>query len=368
MRVIRTMLVAGLLCLAAVAAGCGSDDDSSTSTSASTSGGGGAPETEKISLVQPVPGESSFFYPYLVGRELGFFEEEGIEVEYLSASEKLPLPAFVSNGDADVGLAGADETLQTMAQGGDFKVVYDEFRTAADVLSVPADSDIQDASQLEGKTVAAAGEDDKVVLRTALEIAGVDPGSVKIVSLGRAGPTTADALKSGEVDAYASGISDAAVVETVGGIELRNILPPEIADRPAASVIVTPEKLEERRDAITRFMRAWAKATYVGTANREAVKQIGCKAVPQECGNEAISEKMLDISIEARDPSPDPYGTLREEPWVNTQDQLIAAGEYEDEVDVPSIMDPSLLEDVNTFDKKDAEAAAAAWLKENGGK
>lgn len=364
MRVIRTTLVAGLLCLATFAAACGSDDKSTGGEGSS----GGSTKVEKISLVQPVPGESSFFYPYLVGRELGFFEEEKIEVEYLSASEKLPLPAFVANGDADVGAAGADEALQAISKGADFKVVYDEFRQAADVLSVPADSDIQDASGLAGKTIAAAGEDDRVLLRTALDVAGVDESSVKIVSLGRAGPTTAEALKSGKVDAYASGVSDAAVVEAVGDIELRNILPEEIADRPASSFIVTPEKLEQREDALVRFMRAWAKASYVGLENPEVAKAVGCKAVPTECENEAVFEKILEITLDARDPEGEPFASLRPQAWEDTQEQLIAAGEYENEVDIPSILDDSLVSQINEFDKEQALATAEDWLEQNQGK
>lgn len=366
MRVMRTALVAGVLSLATFVSACGSDDEEPASQ------GGGettAQETkmEKISLVQPVPGESSFFYPYLVGRELGFFEEEKIEVEYLSASEKLPLPAFVANGDADVGAAGADEALQAISQGGDFKVVYDEFRQAADVLSVPADSPIQDATELEGKTVAAAGEDDRVLLRTALDVAGVDEKSVKIVSLGRAGPTTAEALKSGKVDAYASGVSDAAVVEAVGDIELRNILPEEIVDRPASSFIVTPEKLEEREDALVRFMRAWAKASYVGLENPEVAKAVGCKAVPTECENEEVFDKIIEITLDARDPEGEPFASLRPQAWEDTQDQLIAAGEYENEVDIPSILDDSLVSQINEFDKEEAMVTAEEWLEQNQG-
>lgn len=364
MRVRRTKVTVGVMCLAMFAAACGSDEEESAAPSG---GGTESAKVETISLVQPVPGESSFFYPYLVGRELGFFEDEKIEVKYLSASEKLPLPAFVANGDADVGAAGADEALQAISRGGKFKVYYDEFRTAADVLSVVEDSDIQDASELEGKTIAAAGEDDRVLLRTALDVAGVDEGSVKIVSLGRAGPTTAEALKSGKVDAYASGISDAAVVQAVGDVKLRNILPEEITDRPASSFIVMPEQLEKRRDAIVRFMRAWAMASYVGQVNPEVVKAIGCKAVPAECENEEIFGTILDLSITARDPEGEPYGSLRPQAWEDTQDQLMKAGEYDNAVDVPSILDDALIAEVNEFDKAAVEQAATEYLEQNPG-
>jgi NitT/TauT family transport system substrate-binding protein len=363
MRLIRTLLVAGVFGLATFAAGCG-DDEEPTASGGGSEGGG---EVEKISIVQPVPGESTFFYPHLVAKELGFYEDENIEVEYLSASEKLPLPAFVSNGDADVGAAGADEALQAVSKGANFQIVYDEYIKAADVLSVPADSEIQDASQLEGKTIAAAGEDDRVLLRTALSIVGVPVDSVRIVSLGRAGPTTADALKTGKVDAYASGVSDAAVVSAVGGIELRDILPEDIRDRPAASMMITPQSLEERRDAMVRFMRAWAMGAHVGVTNPEAAGEIGCKLVPTECENRAVFDEIVEIATSARDTEGEPYGTLHPDAWERTQEQLMEAGEYENAVDIDSLMNDELIEEINEFDQAEVEKAAQDWLDQNKG-
>lgn len=358
---LRLMLVMALGAVAAVFVACGSDDEESSDTDSGSSGG-----VETISMVQPIPGDGSvFFYPFLVGEELGFYEDEGVEVEYQSAGSDLPLPAFVANGDADIALAGSDETLAAVSQGGDLRNVYDDYRAAADVISVLDDSDIQDVSGLEGATVGVAGQDDRVVTETALDIAGVDPSSVQIVTIGEGGPTTAQAITGGRVDAYAAGISDKAITETLGDITLRDILPEEIRDRPAASMVVAPETIESRRDALVGFLRAWAMATYAAEVNPEVVAAISRERVPQEWENEDIAQSILDFSIVAQDPGEELYGSQRLDAWETTQDQLIAVGEYTEPVDIETLLDDALLEEVNDFDRAAVEKAVEDWAAQN---
>lgn len=350
--------IAALAAIAGLVLGaCGGDEDGEPA--------GDEAEATEISFVQPVPGgESTFFYPIFVGQELGYFEEEGVSVTSEPASEQIPITGFVQNGNVDVGSTGDEEILPGAAEGGEYKVVYDYYTKTGEALSVPADSDIESVADLEGATVGLAAQDDRTFARAALEAGGIDPESVDTPTVGRGGPPIAEALRSGRIDAYSSGISDFAIVEGAG-IELRNITPEELADRPPASFLVLPSTIDERGDALAGFMRAWSKAAYVGFVDPEVVEAIGREAVPGDWENEDVGEAILDVTLESTEPQGDTFGEIRPELWENSQQQLLDAGVIEEPVDLETLLDDQFIEEANDWDRSEVEADVEQWVEDH---
>ncbi len=365
MKVLRGVLLAAVLALvAATVAACGGDDGGGGSPPAPPqSGGQGGVATVK--LLQPVPyGENSFFYPSYVGKELGYFEQEGIKVEIQTASRDLPIPAFVANGDTDIGAAGADETLQGAAQGGKYKVIYDYYTRSGDTVSVPADSDISDLKQLEGKTLGLASQDDRVFAQTALKVAGADPNNVKFATVGSAGPTVVSSLKSGKIAGYASGVSEAAIVEA--SFPLKSVLPEGVIGRPAASFLVRQELLDKQPDVLERFLRAWAKATYAGIANPEAVEQLARQKIKSEFENPRVGQEIVETAIESQTPEGDgPFGQIREEAWGAAQQQLKDAGVLQGQADLGTLFETRFIDAANNWDRAQVEQDIEKWAQEN---
>lgn len=367
MKVLRAIVLAAVFALAAATvAACGGDDDGGGGGSADENGG--QQKTATVKLLQPVPyGENSFFYPSYVGEELGYFEEENIKVEIQTASRDLPIPAFVANGDTDIGAAGADETLTGAAQGGKYKVIYDYYTRAGDTISVPADSDINDLKQLEGKTLGLASQDDRVFAETALEVAGVDTGKVNFATVGSAGPTVVSRLQSGKVDAYASGISEAAIVEA--SLPLRTVLPEGVIGRPSASFLVRPDLIDKQPDVVERFLRAWAKATHAGISNPEAVEAMARERIDSEFKNERVGQEIIETAIEGQTPEGDArYGEIREDAWREAQDQLTKADVLKGDVDLGQLFETRFIEAANDWDRGEVEQDINDWLEENGKK
>jgi NitT/TauT family transport system substrate-binding protein len=354
--VILSVLVAVALGLSA----CGDDDDDDGG-----SAGGGSGSTEEISFVQPVPGsQTTFFYQFFVGQELGYFEEEGIRLTAKPASDQIPITGFVQNGNVDVGATGDEEVLPAAAQGGGFKVVYDAYNRTGEAISAPVDSDIRTVADLEGKTVGLAAQDDRTFLQEALSTAGVDPGSVQTPTVGRGGPPVAEALESGRIDAYASGISYFAIVQGVGA-ELRNITPEELLDRRSASFVVSTDIIEEREDALAGFMRAWAKASYVGEVNRDVVAAIARQEVPTEWKSEEVGNAILDVVLESTAPEGDTFGQLGHESWEKSQQNLLDAGVYDNAVDLDTLLDDRFIERANDWDRAEVEADVEQWANDH---
>src|SRR5919112_144156 len=84
-----------------------------------------------------VPNENTtVFFPMIVARELGFFEDEGLNVNMLSSATTVPYVAFLSNRQADVAMLDAPQTLQAANAGLPISVVYEANQYAPEVVAV----------------------------------------------------------------------------------------------------------------------------------------------------------------------------------------------------------------------------------------
>lgn len=126
----------------------------------STQGGGGeatatAPLPEFTVGLTYIPDIQ--FAPFYVAAELGYFEEEGLDVTLRHHGASESLFGALSAGEEDVVNAGADEMLQAYAAGVPvvtFGVMYQEYPV---VLIVPEESGIQDLADLAGHSVGLPG-------------------------------------------------------------------------------------------------------------------------------------------------------------------------------------------------------------------
>jgi hypothetical protein len=122
---------------------------------------------------------------------------------------------------------------------------------------------------------------------------------------------------------------------------------------------------EQVRDRIVRFLRAWAKSTYVGMVNPDAVFEMGKNAVPEETANEEFARAFLDLAIELQTPPGDRFGVNSTEAWTTIQGILVAGEVIPREVPPDQFIDESILDEVNDWDRDEVEADVEAWLEEN---
>jgi NitT/TauT family transport system substrate-binding protein len=335
----------------AVGVGCGDDDDDGGG------GGGDGGGTEEVVYNLPTP-ESTLFYPPLVAEELGFFEEEGVSPDLAPAAEEIAATAFLDNGDADLAFADVDEVILAREKGGEHEVIFSPQHTNTAGIVVPADSDIQDFSDVTGKTIGLESEESTRLVDAMLDTAGISKDDVDTAVVGTSGPLIAKSFEDGEIDAYVGNASDFTALGA-NGVELRNITPDDVGRIDGNPLAVLPGTLQEKRDAIAGFLRAWAKGQYVGQVNREVVEQIVRERVPAEWRNEASGEATLDLAIELMKPDdPQRIGDLRPEVWDTGQDVLVAAGILEETGDVDAALNDELIAEINDFDRAEVEAAA----------
>lgn len=360
---LAAVVAAGALVLAACG---GSDDESATEDS------GGSSETSAeeavaqdcgtIGFLQPIP-ESIIFWPLITGNALGYFEDEGIQVELLPGGE-LPETAFVENGEADIATAGGPEVMQAIDAGADLKVLYDYWNVAAEGLVTLADGP---DSPADVQTVGLVTDSDAATVEIIWTALGLDPASVNTITLGESPAILAESLENGSVDAVAGAIIDFIGMQAAG-IDIKDIAPEEFKASPSASFIVTPQTIEENGDCIQGFLRAWAKGTYAGLANPEVTQAMGKAAVPEEWVEEAVGVASYDQSIAAQEPvgADGIFGVVQKDVWQAQADELISIGELDtDSLDVSSFVDERFVEGSNDWDRAEVEADMQAWADAN---
>jgi NitT/TauT family transport system substrate-binding protein len=348
-KAVLTLTAAAIL---ALGAGCGDDDDDG-------GGGDGGGASQEIVYNLPTP-PSALFYPTLVAEELGFFEEEGVSPKLAPAAEEISATAFLDNGDADVSFADVDEIILARSQGGEHTAIFSPQHTNTAGIVVPEDSDIQDITGVEGKKVGLESEESTRFLTAMLDSEGVDPDSVETAVVGTSGALVAGLFEDGEIDAYVGNASDFTAL-SANEVALRNITPEEAAAIDGNPMAVLPATLDQKRDAIVGFLRAWTKGQYVGQVNREVVEQIAREKVPAEWRNEASGEAALDLAIDLMKPDdPERIGDVREDVWNTAQDFLVSAAVIEEgqKIEISEALDDSLIEEINDWDREEVEQAA----------
>jgi NitT/TauT family transport system substrate-binding protein len=350
-------LAAGALAIA----GCGGGDDDATQGGGTQ--GGGETETTTVTYALPTPATLEF-YPPIVAEALGFFEEEGVETRLAPSAEEIPMTAFLENGDADIALADVDEVVIAANRGTEIQVVFDPQHQNTEGTVVPEGSEIQEFSELVGRRVGLASEENTSLFRAQAETVGISPDDIETVTVGTSGPTVANALTEGEIDAYVGARSDFTALNAAG-LTLRNITPDEILNFPGNPMSTLPSTLEEKRDALVGFLRAWAKAQYVGLERPDVVEAIVREAIPEEWRQEAVAEAALANSIDLFTPEGDVIGEIRPDVWENAQELLRSIDVIDQTVPVDTILNDELVEEINDWDRAEVERAADDWLAEN---
>lgn len=369
--------LSSLMALGLLATACGGDDaaddaagdtagEASDEASDEASGEEGSEdpgELAEIAFVQPVPA-SAVYYPSIVAEALGFFEEEGLEAELLTAGD-LTEAALIDQGQADVAWTGFAEVMEGIDAGVDYQVLFDANHKAVEGIVTLADSDIADMSDLEGTTVGLASDSDLPFLNVALGFADLAPEDVDTVVAGTSGPTLANAFQSDDIQAFAGAASDFAALQGAG-IELRFITPIELEQNPGGSAIAMRSVIEERPDELEGFFRAWAKAMHVGVVAPDVVEAIARQVAPEDWENAEVGRASMESSIDRNTPENDIYGETRPAVWEEALSQLVDAGELDGPVPPEEFLNDQFVEAANDFDRDEVAATARDWLEANG--
>lgn len=322
-----------------------------------------AQDMTTVNMINPLPRSTNFF-PLVVGEALGYFAEEGIEVNLLPSDTSIPYVAFVQNGQADLAMLDPVETINAVLAGANINTVYEVMQNAPEAIGVLDTSAYDSVDDLVGTTVGLVSDRDRAFLQAALDAVGKSIDDVETVVLGESGPTLAAAIRDGQVSAI-SGAAPDWIALNANGINVRLITPEELLASPANTFAASVDMIEEKRAAMEGFLRAWSKGMYVAKVNPEMVAQALRKGVPAEWENEAAGQLFLDMSIGMNVSTTERLGDLQTGVWTALQPRLLSSEAIPQEVDVTSFLNDTYIAAANDFDRAEVEAEAAAWLEAN---
>ena len=324
----------------------------------------GGAEPQDIVYAQPTP-PTLLFYPPIVAEQLGFFEQEKVRAKLAPSAEEISATAFLDNGDADISLADVDEIVIARSRGGEHQAIFSPQHSNTAGIVVPGDSPIRDFGGVSGKKVGLASEEDTALFEAMLHAEGISKDDVDTAVVGTSAPTLVDVLRKREIDAYVGAVSDFTALQA-NGVALRNITPEEVGKIDGNPMAVLPETLQEKRQVLVGFLRAWAKAQYLGWSRPEVVEKIMREEIPAEWRNEAVGEASLKQAIQLFEPDdPQRIGDLRPEVWETGQDLLFRVGILEERADVSTMLNDELIDEVNDWDRAAVDKAADDWAQQN---
>ena len=313
------VFLAGTLAAAGALAAC-SDDDSGTESDA------GGLDPVVISLT-PITDMA----PYYLGVDLGFYEEEGLDVEIVTNQGGAAALPQIMTGDVDFGSANPNTIYVAADQGLEPRILLttsastgEEGTDAGAVLSF--DPAIESAADLAGATVSVPTFNSigDVTINHAVDEDGGDHTAINYVELPF--PDMTSAMESDQVDAaflvepfLTNALNNGAHVVTWNYVAMTD-------DMPITSLYTSQDTIDERGDVVDRFVEATYRSLDYATENPDEVTRI--LQTYTELSEEQIAQ--MNLAVWSRDFNHDGYVAIAE--------QLVELGTVTEMPDVDSLI------------------------------
>lgn len=342
--------------------------DSASNTDADSSAE--APEKlDTVTVVFPRSLECLDDMAYYCAEQMGYFEQEGINLVMQEATNPDDV-TLVASGQADFANPSANLILTSIEAGLPIKVAsgYDAINIFG--FSALNGSGIDSIDDLKGHTVALGDAAWATIAAPTLIAAGIDPD--KDIEYVVCGDSRYQMVAEGKVDILFTWISE--YDQLIGqGFDFNYIDGNEILQCFANSFVGNVDLMEERKDVYTRFFRALDKGMYFMYCNPEAAADIVCNTYPAidiswegavgvakgridqafDLGGKLVSYYVDEVGI----------GYMTDEKWIALMEKDVEAGV------ISSVMDPSICytNDIipgplSAEDKAQCESDAAAYV------
>ncbi|MBN9428367.1 MAG: ABC transporter substrate-binding protein [Burkholderiales bacterium] len=299
-----------------------------------------------------------------------FWKEEGLNVQLIGLAGANATIEALDAGQVDVAVPATSAVFALLqARPQSDLVAFYTFTNSFNALpAVPKDSPIRRVRDLMGKTIGVQNlANSQVALtRAMVKLDGGDPAALKFIAVGE-GVEAVRALQTKQVDAVALFDSLYALIEAEG-VPLRILESDQVQSDKVGFVGVLVTKrayFEQNREALTRLARGVAKASVFAKHNPQGAVRVHWAMFPvtrqRGVSEEAAMRRSL-LPMQARLQNVHEVGGL----WGNAtpeqiagyQQLLLEGGVLKQRVDTSRLWNPSLLKEINNFDRKSVEKLA----------
>jgi len=315
---------------------------------------------------------SSAAAPFAVAMKMGWFKQEGIDIELVPLAGSADCTKTVVSKEILVALPSVEPLAIARAQGVKAKVYYTAYQGNIYGIAVPQDSPVQKISDLKGKTIGviSMGSGGVPVAKALVATSGMNPDrDVNIVVAGE-GAQTAAMVRSKQVDALSQFDTQYAMVENAG-VKLRLLDTKEIDRFPSNGFLALEETLKNKRQEAIGVARGYAKGTVFAITNPEAAVRILYEVFPQTkpTGKDeatAIRDDVKVLQARAVNWKLDKAGVKR---WGENSEANYAAyadfmqkyGITKEKVDGKDLITNELIDEINKFDPAKVAAEAKGY-------
>jgi NitT/TauT family transport system substrate-binding protein len=226
----------------------------------------GAPKVKLWGASATVDAYHGFLF---LGNPLGFYKQEGVEVEFGTAAGSAATLQLIATGQVQMGYIGMDVLILAKARNPTLPItaVYLQDRGNIYEIVVPEESDIKTVADLKDKSIGVANLASGAIpsLKATLADAKLNPdSSVGLIPVGN-GAQAAAALRAGRVQALSLFRAQHALIETLG-YKFRYFT----REAPSAIIAVNTEFLKQNPDAVAKVLRGVVMSSAFAQANPEA--------------------------------------------------------------------------------------------------
>lgn len=269
MRRLSAGLAAGALLLVGTA--CGSSDGDSPDAGASS----GGITTVKLGLIPIVD-----VAPLYLGQKKGFFEKQGLKLEFTTAQGGAAIVPGVASGQFQFGFSNVTSLMVAQSNGVPVKAVANGIASTGvrgkdfNGLMVKKDSPVKSAKELEGKKVAinTLKNINETAVRQAVRQAGGDPDKVELVEM--AFDQMPAALDQGQIDAACVVEPATATIRSQGGREIASPLIDVAPELTVAMYFTSTQYAQQHPDVVKKFQDATAESLAYAEAHPDEARQI----------------------------------------------------------------------------------------------
>jgi NitT/TauT family transport system substrate-binding protein len=207
-----------------------------------------------------------------LARDLGFYQQEGLDVEITEVQATPSVIAAVRSGDVDVGNINSEDVIRLTASK-DLEMRTINSSNGRNFFMIVGKSSIGSVLELTGKSFAIArvGSQDHALSTKVLAAKGVPPDGLSFVAIGQPN-VRAQALVAAQVDATTLSLATWVTVQKEQGIKVLVNVDDYFSAIPLVNKgnSVTTKVLAEKPEALRRFTAALVKTSRYFAENKQA--------------------------------------------------------------------------------------------------
>ena len=271
-----------------------------------------------------------------VAQDQGYFDEENLDVDVRPPADPALVAQIVASNERDFGIFYQTDTLLARNEGLPIVALKAIVQRPLNSLMALQASGITRPADLKGKKVGYPGIEWNVkMLGTMLESDGLTLDDVEVVDIGWA---LWETLAAGTVDAVIGAYwSHESILLEQKGYPVTVIYPEQYGvPQYYEMMLVTSERmLQERPDAVERFVRAFTKGYEYGLENPQGAIDILLKLNPEQEEIEDIERPSIDLltSQAWRSDETNQFGTMTAQRWQNVAQFMKQQGEIDPNLD-----------------------------------